>query len=720
MHRILLFIFLLFLQGGNLFSQNRFTDSLLKENELLKSENTYTADTTRINILLRLGREFINVGAYNKADTTAIQVLELCKKNLTRDNPQRFCKEGVGKALSYRGIVASCKGESGKALEFFYLSLDQFTQLGHKTGISKNLGYLGNVFKDQGNYSRALEHYFKALKLSESLNDQQAVAIHLANIGNVYKAQQEYSKSLDYYFKGLALAEKMKDIRGIAADLSNIGIVYKAEGQLDKALEYYFKALEMAEKLDYKLLIINTLGNIGSVYSVQKKYQLALEYFEKAMQIAETVGDKAAIARITGNIATVYLDQKKLTEAEKYLKTALELENKVGDLNILKEQHNSLSRVYEQQGKWQAALQEYKLFVQARDSIFNDENTKRTLRSELNFEFEKKATADSVKNAAEQQLKDAAIQAQQAELRQEKTQRYSLYGGLIMVLIFAGFLFNRFQITNKQKKVIEHQKVLVEQKNKEVIDSINYARRIQDALLKQGDQLHAYMPEHFILFKAKDIVSGDFYWSAEKSGYLYFCVADSTGHGVPGAFMSMLGIAYLNEINAAKEILHPGEILDQLREKIVKDLKQKGESGESKDGMDISLIRYHLQKRELEWAGANNPLWICRKESNEKTSITEIKPDKQPIGYTISPLPFITHTVSVHPGDHIYLFTDGYADQFGGEKGKKFKYKQLQEKIIAANGLSLPEQKDFLDRTFENWKGNLEQLDDVALIGIRF
>jgi serine phosphatase RsbU (regulator of sigma subunit) len=212
------------------------------------------------------------------------------------------------------------------------------------------------------------------------------------------------------------------------------------------------------------------------------------------------------------------------------------------------------------------------------------------------------------------------------------------------------------------------------------------------------------------LFKPKDIVSGDFYWALEKGDYLYVAAADCTGHGVPGAFLTMLGISYLNEINAREETLTPAEILDQLREKIVKELSRHGIT---KDGMDISLMRMHLKTKEIMWAGAFNPLWYI-----ENGQLKEIKANKQPIGYVEGPKPFTNHTLHLNANDTVYLFTDGFADQFGGEKGKKYKYKQLEENILANCHKPFEEQKEILSKSFDTWKGNLEQVDDVTIIGI--
>ncbi len=713
---ILSLLFIIIACSG--FSQNRTIDSLGTKAAQLTKSPSYANDTLLMNVYYMLSREFINIGKYNSADSVAgiHHTLSIKKLPLDTEHKNHFFKKSVAKALSNQGIVSSCQGDQQRAIQLFEMSLTVFTEINDKQNISKLAGNIGNAMKDQGSYAKALEFYFKALKISEEYGNRSSTAIHLANIGNVYRAQEDYKKSLEYYLKALAIAEEIKDKRGIAANLSNIGIVYKIQGQYAKALEFYFRALKMAESLNYKLLMTNTLGNIGSVYNIQKKNDLAIEFYNNALVLATEMGDKAGISRNKGNIANAYFHLKRNRESEKSYKEALQLSTEAGDLYLIKEQRIGLSRLYESEERWKESLKEYHLYSIIKDSLFNEESSKKTLRSELNFEFEKKATADSVKNLSEQKVKDAAIVAQRAQLKQERTQRYSLYGGLFIVLVFSLFILNRFQITRKQKRVIEQQKLLVEEKNKEVIDSINYARRIQDALLKEKDDSSPFVPEHFILFKAKDIVSGDFYWSTKKQAYWYFCVADCTGHGVPGAFMSMLGIAYLNEITASETVLTPAMILDLLRDKIVKELKQKGESGESKDGMDISLIRFNLENKELQWAGAYNPLWVVQKD---KPGMLEIVPDKQPIGYTISPSPFKNHVYQAVPGDTIYLLTDGYADQFGGVKGKKFKYKQLKETISEIQAQPFNQQKETLNNTFEKWRGDLEQLDDVTFVGIR-
>lgn len=262
-------------------------------------------------------------------------------------------------------------------------------------------------------------------------------------------------------------------------------------------------------------------------------------------------------------------------------------------------------------------------------------------------------------------------------------------------------------------KVAYHQ---IEEKNKDITDSINYARRIQDAILPSDEEFVSLLPESFVLYKPKDIVSGDFYWLGKSSGKIIFAAVDCTGHGVPGAFMSLIGHNLLNEMVNEKGITKSSEILNGIREGVIRVLKQKGVQGENKDGMDISLCVLDYKTGILEFSGAYNPLWLVK----ENNSFEEIKADKQPIGITYNdPIPFTMHSVQLQKNDCIYIFTDGYADQFGGEKGKKFKYKKFQELLISISSKPMQEQKELLNKAIEDWKSGYEQNDDILVIGVK-
>ena len=262
---------------------------------------------------------------------------------------------------------------------------------------------------------------------------------------------------------------------------------------------------------------------------------------------------------------------------------------------------------------------------------------------------------------------------------------------------------------------LKSQKNIVEERNQELTDSIVYAKRIQDAILPDKEMKYRLFPDSFVLLKPKDVVSGDFYWFTEKNGKKLIAAVDCTGHGVPGAFMSMIGIAFLNEIVNEKGITNPGEILSELRHLIIQALKQTGAEGEQKDGMDISILSFDEKNNMVEFAGANNPLWHY-----SNGIMNEQKADKRSIGFFRGKgLPFTNHTIEYKKGDTFYIFTDGYADQFGGPKGKKFKYRQFQELLITSIQEPLQKQEEILTEIFNEWKGNLEQVDDICVIGVR-
>ncbi|MFZ5939661.1 MAG: two-component regulator propeller domain-containing protein [Bacteroidota bacterium] len=266
-----------------------------------------------------------------------------------------------------------------------------------------------------------------------------------------------------------------------------------------------------------------------------------------------------------------------------------------------------------------------------------------------------------------------------------------------------------------QRDLATEQRDQIAVQQKEIMDSIHYAERIQRSLLPSDSLLKDILPEHFILFKPRDIVSGDFFWVAEKDGYIYAAAADCTGHGIPGAFMSMLGLAYLNEIISKAGAIAPDAVLNHLRQDIIRALNQQGKEGEAKDGMDIALVRFDREGKTLGFAGGNNPLYMIR-----KGVLTEIKGDKMPVAIHEKMPPFTLNELSLEKDDIIYLFSDGYADQFGGPKGKKFMYRRFKDLLEGSNHMDMISQGKMLNQTIESWKGNVEQIDDIVIIGIRF
>ena len=333
------------------------------------------------------------------------------------------------------------------------------------------------------------------------------------------------------------------------------------------------------------------------------------------------------------------------------------------------------------------------------DSINKENSNNRLLAMENAFKNEQsQLELDNLKNINK---------LQEAEIEKQNTQKIAMAIGFFLMLLLAFFIFRSY----KQKK---KSNLLLEEKNKEITDSITYAKRIQNAILPSDTTVKEYLPNNFVLYLPKDIIAGDFYWLERKDDNILFAAADCTGHGVPGAMVSVVCNNALNRTVREYGLTNPAEILNKTREIVVQEFEKSDE--DVKDGMDISLCCLDLSGSYaiLQWAGANNPLWIIRKHE-----LIEVKPNKQPIGKTDNPLSFTTHEIQLQKGDTIYVFTDGFADQFGGPKGKKFMYKPFKELLLSIQNKTMEEQKIVLEQHFENWRGSLEQVDDVCVIGVR-
>ena len=558
----------------------------------------------------------------------------------------------------------------------------------------------GYLVERKGNIALAINRYLKALKLREQAGDKYGIAETLHNIGLFYKNREDTGKALEYLLKALKAEQAINNKTTITTTINNIGDIYLKQQRYTEALNYFKQSLKIAEQSADKKLISGTYTRLGTAYTAFKEDKKAIQCYTIAIANAQEAGDKDRLEFAYIELSKLYLKEGKYALAEKYALLSNQIGIDLGYPKIIRDATELLYEVYKKEDRSKDALLMHEQYIQMRDSVNNNEQTKIL------------STIEHDAKEAQIQLeheKETAIAA--TESRRQKTIIYSVSGILVLVLFSSLIIYKEYRQKKKAHLLIKKQKEEVEHSRKEIIDSINYAKLIQQAIFKEEEHISEHLPPHFIFFKSKDIVSGDFYWALEKGEYLYVTAADCTGHGVPGAFLTMLGISFLNEINAKEEMLTPAEILNQLRDKLVKEL---GKEGHTKDGMDISMIRIHLKNKELIWAGAYNPLWYI---SNK--ALHEIKADKQPIGYSEKPMPFTDHVLHLNPTDTLYLFTDGYADQFGGTSGKKFKYKQLSELLLANYHMSMEEQKEMLNTQFENWKGKLEQVDDVTLIGIR-
>lgn len=616
-------------------------------------------------------------------------------------------------------------------------SANKNTYLRIKAAALNNIGYI----QQNLNYVKpALDYYFQSAKIQEEIGDISGLAQSLNNIGFVYQGLDDTIKAFMYYEKSLHLREGLKENSGIAQSLNNLGLMYRKYGDpsckskeknvcqkagTQKALAYYLRSLELKKEVNDAQGIGICYNNIGSVYSTLGDLDKALEYFNKSLEIRKEINDKNGMSIAHNNIGNVYFKQKKYAEAEKSCATSLQLAKELKFTESIRRSAEMLYKIYTESGNYQKALQMHELYIAMRDSLTKRDNALDAQKQFLKSEYEKKAAADSVR--VEDERKVIAIQ-----MAHNKKQNYFLITGLMLVILFSLFVLNRYRITQKQKQLIEqkeqetqHQKLLIENKQKEIVDSINYAQKIQNALLAGDELLNANLPLHFVMYLPKAIVSGDFYWAThtsgiENNGLFYLAVCDSTGHGVPGAFMSLLNTSFLNEAVIERKLFRPADILNHVRLRIKQSFTTGNSIVESSDGMDCSLIVFDRQNKCINYCCANNPIVIVRSNENNIRTLIELPFNKMPVGkHERDTIPFEENKFDLVKGDMIYLFTDGFADQFGGPKGKKFMYKQLEVLLTDISNFSVAEQKKSLLHTFEEWKGTLEQVDDVCVIGIQ-
>jgi serine phosphatase RsbU (regulator of sigma subunit) len=603
------------------------------------------------------------------------------------------------------------------AFYFAQLQYDFAKEKKQKKYMADALNTQGTSFYIQGDYAQAIDYYTKSLKIREEIGNKIGIANSLNNIGLIYKEQGDYAKAINYNTKSLKIQEEIGNKKGIANSLNNIGLIYHYQVDYAQAIDYYTKSLQLQEEIGNKIGIAISLNNIGGIYQEQGDYAKAIDYYSKSLKIQEEIGDKLGISISLNNIGLIYQEQGNYAQATSYSSRALNIAQETGAAIETKVAANALWSSYKQTGNFKDALAMHELYIQTKDSIESEENQKEVIRQEYKYNYEKQAIADSTKAAEEAKVKNALLTAEKVKNKQQQQQAYFLYGGLALALLFGGFIFNRFRVTNKQKGIIETQKHKVdeaygelEEKNTEIMDSINYAKRIQSAILPPNKLVKEYLPESFILYKPKDIVAGDFYWMEHKEGKVLFAAADCTGHGVPGAMVSVVCNNGLNRSVREYGLTDPAKILDKTREIVISEFEKSED--EVKDGMDIALCS--LEGNTLKYAGAHNPLWIIR-----NGEVLETKANKQPIGKFDKQLPYTTHTFELDKGDSVYIFSDGFVDQFGGEKGKKYKPKAFRNLLLSIQEKTMEEQRMLIDEAFETWRGSLEQIDDVCVIGVK-
>jgi len=698
-----------FLLSAFLYSQTPKLDSLQK------ALPKHGQDTNRLKCLNALSRNYASAGMFDSTLAYAQKALDLGKQIPA----SRGAKAGMGTAQNNLGLGYWNKGDYPRALEHFTFSLESCQELGDKKGIGRCYGNIGLIYWTQGNYPKALDYDFKALKIDEEIGDPNLISICLGNIGLVYWNQAEYGKAREYFEKALKIDEKTGNKAGVARHTGNIGNLYAEQKDHAKALEFYFKALTISENAGEYSGMVDHLGNIGSVYTSLKEYDKALAYQKKALEASYKMGDKSRIALTLGNMGMASMELRKFGEAEVLLKRSLAMFDSISYLQYIMQMEGQLSELYARTNRPGEALEHYKKSIVLKDSIYNEDSKKQIVRKEMNYEFEKKEAAAK----AEQDKKDL-IAGQ--EKHRQKIIMASIAAGLALVLLLAVFIYRSYRLKQranielthknllieKQKHEVEKQKNIIEEKNVQITDSIEYASNIQGAILPSAEKIRSSFPDSFVLFLPKDIVSGDFYWTYSQNGNALLAAVDCTGHGVPGALMSVMAFNMLENSVGKEKISDPARILDHLNQSVVTMLNQDADNTSIKYGMDIALVNLDKKKQTLKYAGAHNSLYLMRNKE-----LKEFKADRTTIGMATEK--FTTHEFDLEKGDTFYLYTDGYADQKGGPEGKKLFSSTFRELLASIQDLDIEQQKDFLHKTFLSWKLSHEQIDDVLIVGVR-
>ncbi|OFY97740.1 MAG: hypothetical protein A2309_10515, partial [Bacteroidetes bacterium RIFOXYB2_FULL_35_7] len=733
----LLFLVILVIFSYSLFAQTH------EEKNLLNITNSSNHDTLKISAFIRLGEIYIQY-KNPKAQRMLENALNLSEKinymNGVSDSYNaigdyyyetgdyhpalKYYRKALKLNLSLKnkkkesqgylniGNIYSDQGKYNFALEYYEKSGRLSMEIKNEKGISVYYISIANIYKEQGRLNESLDCYLKSLKYGDELKDKNHISRCYANIGIIYAMQNMFEQSLKYLEKALKIKEELQDIKGIYGNLSNIGNIYYLQGNTDKALLYYIRSQKMMEQTGNKREISGCYNNIGNIYSENKDYQKALDYFIKSLAIDEELEDIKGIAIVTQNIAGIYIKLKNYDKALTYINISMDYSRITGSIDDIRTNCFLLSEIHDSLHNYKEAYKYHKLYSKYNDSIFNIESTKSLNEMESLYQNEKK---------------QKEIELQKSEIKQQKIQKTAFSIGFILVLILLIVAFYSFMQKKKANKLLAEQKHEIEEKNEElnqqneeiaaqrdeiehqrdkislinenITESIKYAERIQSAVIPSNDFIQAvispqesnpknYFSDFFVIFKPKDIVSGDFYWFARKGKMLLFAVGDCTGHGVPGAFMSMMGISILNDIVSRKEIQTSADVLNHLRTHIIQSLHQKGNyeiNHSVKDGMDIAFVAINTETMELQFAGANNPLMVASPHASASLSangamlhikeicpdlstitLNEVKGDKQPIGIHEKMNPFTNQIFQLQKGDTIYLFSDGYQSQFGG------------------------------------------------------
>ncbi|MDD2196385.1 MAG: tetratricopeptide repeat protein [Bacteroidales bacterium] len=702
------------------------------------------SDSVKLELLIDKSR-FFNKDIKNVARCEEIlsQALSIAKKDSAY---WALSKVHNSYGMLYRNIA-----EYGKALEHHKISLRYAEKSKNKHLISNVYNNIGVVYRRMDNHPKAAQNHLLALKAADAVKDTFNTAVSLNSLGNIYSLSGQYQEAFSYFKRALALSLSMDNNRGKAINYNNIGEVFEFMGVYDSAMVYYTESLKVNLQINSLKGKAISYNCIGKIHLYQGKAKEALNLFEQALKIDLELGDKKFITDSYVNLGRAYCELNILDKAEEFSQNGLEMANHIGSIMHTQLAYETLSKIYEKRKLSSTALYYFKKSTTFKDSIINEKNSRAIATMDVMYEIDKKEQ--------DIQFLKQAQEINQKELARQLTIRNFYLAGFVFALLVVAITFYAFNIKRKSNRLLRQQKAEIEENNKKlnqqqdeilaqneeirkhqsnseqknkyleeaykviegyigkITDSIRYAERIQKAILPPLNIASSYFSDSFTLYKPKDFVSGDFYWLYLSKETLYLAVADCTGHGVPGAFMSIIGTDLLNLAVNQQNIKEPAAILEflniELRNKLRKD---DDDELVLKDSMDIGIIKYNLGSSCIDYSGALIPLTIVR---NKK--ILEFKPNFSSIGMStrLYSKPFKQEQIKLYSGDWVYMYSDGYMDQFGGERNKKFMRNRFLSTLLEVSIGTGSGQKAELNRIFKSWQGNNEQIDDVLVLGFK-
>jgi serine phosphatase RsbU (regulator of sigma subunit) len=720
------------------------------------------ADTCRLNALSVLSEKLLNAKVwplYNDLMfNTADSILK--SRNSFPEAEYKLLKKYYGYGLTNKALLLVEKEEYSRALVLDYKAMKIFEEIDNKIARATLLNNIAEIYSAKNNYVKALEYHDKAAKLYQLTGNADGMATSMNNIANVYKRIGKSAQAMDYYLKALTIREKEKNEVAMAILYNNIGYVFYQQGEFETALNYYYKSLRLREKTGdkkgtattlnnmslslqakqdfgaateclYKSVAIRRelgdergvatgLANLADLYSTQKQFDKSMELYNEAYAIHEKIDNPKGIARILHGKASLYYKQGKLREAVEYSLKCLAIAKPAGFFDETRQSSLMLYTIYRKQKKSPEALAMYELYIAMRDSGRYEENKKEIIKQQMIYDFDKQRAADSIRVADAGRMRDEQYNH---EVARQRVYSYAGIGGALLMLALAGASFIAYknkkrsnQLESERRHIIEKQKNEVERKNREISDSIHYAKQIQMAMLPSIPYFsELFSKRAFLIYGPRDIVSGDFYWYTEHNGKLFVAAADCTGHGVPGCLMSMISINMLNDSVHKERLDDPSDMLSYVNRNIKRALQKESDPNALRDGMDIVLCCFDFNNSVLSFAAANRPLCLIR-----NGELTEYKATKAAIGgLTSFDQVFQRQELQLKKNDSLYIFTDGYADQFGGDKGKKMTTKRFKELLLSVQDKSIAEQGRAVADYFTFWAGKNEQVDDVLVIGIK-